>query len=122
MNTKLLGKWGEARAADYLRTKGYKIIGSGYRTRYGEIDLIAEDRKHIVFVEVKLRKTDKFANASEFVDSLKQERLILTAKMWLTQNDTDKQLRFDVVEIYAPDGAGTRESGINHIENAFGED
>lgn len=122
MNTKLIGRWGEAQAADYLRKKGYKITASGYRTRFGEIDLIAEDRKNLVFVEVKTRKNNKFAEARDYVGYTKQGRLIETAKMYLAQYETKKQPRFDVIEVYAPDGAETVSPRINHIENAFTED
>ena len=55
----LTGAWGEAIAAEYLRKKKYKIIARGYRSRFGEIDLIAQNRKFLVFVEVKLRRTDR---------------------------------------------------------------
>lgn len=122
MNTKLRGRWGEALAAEHLRKKGYEIIGAGYRTRFGEIDIIAENRKFVVFTEVKLRKNKDFARAGEFVDAGKRNRLIATAKLWLSENDTEKQPRFDVVEVYAPEGGDERDVRINHIENAFGED
>ena len=55
--SKLLGAWGEATAAEYLRKKRYKILANGYHSRFGEIDLIAADRKYLIFVEVKLRKS-----------------------------------------------------------------
>ena len=119
MNTKLLGRWGEAAAADYLRKKGYSVTASGYRTRLGEIDLICEDRKSIVFVEVKTRKDDSFAQAKEFVTGAKQSRIIAAAKMYLAGHGTAKQPRFDVVEVYAPQGTDTVCPRINHIESAF---
>ncbi len=71
----LTGAWGEALAAEYLRGKRYQILAAGYRSRFGEIDLIAANRKYLVFVEVKLRKNSNFAQAMEFVDSAKQNRL-----------------------------------------------
>lgn len=119
MNNKLLGRWGEALAAEYFRKKGYKIIGMGYHTRLGEIDVIAENRKYIVFAEVKLRKSDSFAEAREFVTRSKQQKLVMAAKAWLSNNDTKKQPRFDVIEIYASEGTETSKPQINHIENAF---
>ena len=64
MNTKLVGAMGEAAAAEYLRRKNYKIVAMN-RTRYGEIDIIAADRKHLLFVEVKLRRNKRFAEARE---------------------------------------------------------
>ena len=119
---KLLGSWGERLAAEYMRKKGYKLIGLNYRCRFGEIDVISEDRKYVVFVEVKLRKSAAFAEAREFVTASKQEKLIAAAQMWMQQNPTNKQPRFDVVEIYAPQGIATEKPEINHIENAFSQE
>ena len=115
----LSGAWGEALAADYLRRKHYKLIASGYRCRFGEIDLIVSDRKYLVFVEVKTRKSAEFARALEYVDRRKQERIRLTASMYLSQNSTQLQPRFDVIEIYAPEGTATKHPEIYHLEDAF---
>ena len=115
----LNGAWGEALAAEYLRKKHYKIVAAGYRCRFGEIDLIVQDRKYLVFVEVKLRKNAKFAQALEYVDWRKQDRIRITASMYLSQNPTKLQPRFDVIEIYAPDGSDTIHPEIYHLEDAF---
>ncbi len=122
MNTKLLGRWGEAAAADFLRKKGYKIVAAGYRTRIGEIDLIAENRGVLAFVEVKTRKNADFAQARDAVNYRKQGKIIDTAKLYLAQHETEKEIRLDVIEVYAPDGTDTAEPEIVHIENAFTED
>ena len=116
---RLLGRWGESKVADWLRIKGYQVIGSGYRCRYGEIDLIATNEKYICFTEVKMRKDAKFATAREFVDQRKQERLRLTAQHYLCCYPTELQPRFDVAEVYAPMGISTKDPQINYIENAF---
>ena len=71
----IVGAWGETLAAEYLRKKHYKLIAANYRCRYGEIDLIVSNRKYLVFVEVKLRKSSNFARASDFVDNFKHNRL-----------------------------------------------
>ena len=115
----LSGAWGEALAAKYLQTKRYKVVATNYRCRFGEIDLIMSNRKYLVFVEVKLRKSDKFANAAEFVDRRKQDRIRTTADMYLSEFPTDLQPRFDVVEIYAPQGTDTINPEIHHLEDAF---
>ena len=115
----LVGSWGELLAANYLRKKRYKIVATNYRCRYGEIDLIACNRNYLVFVEVKARMSAKFANAYEFVDSHKQERLRTTAEIYLSQNPTNLQPRFDVISIYAPDGTETKNPEIQHMEDAF---
>lgn len=119
METKLLGRWGEQTAAAWLKKKGYKIVGLNYSCRFGEIDLIARKGNFIVFAEVKLRQSADFAQAREFVTRRKQERLIRTASLWLTQNPTELQPRFDVIEIYAPQGAGTKKPEIIHLKDAF---
>ena len=59
----LNGAWGEALAAEFLRKKKYHLVAVGYRSRFGEIDLIVENKQYLVFVEVKLRKTADFAAA-----------------------------------------------------------
>ena len=115
----LSGAWGETVAAEYLRKKKYKLLAAGYRCRFGEIDLIACDRKYLIFVEVKTRKDGDFALAREFVDARKQARLRSTAEMYLSQNPTSLQPRFDVIEIYAPQGIQTKDPQINHLEGAF---
>lgn len=115
----LLGAWGEALAAEYLRKKRYEIVAAGYRSRFGEIDLIVRNKKYLVFVEVKLRKTADFAKAREYVDHRKQDRIRITASMYLSQNPTPLQPRFDVVEIYAPEGTTSRKPEIYHMEDAF---
>ena len=117
--SKLLGRWGEAKAADYMRARGYRILASGYRCRFGEIDLIAENGQYIVFTEVKLRKDDRFAPARAFVDGKKQNRLRITAEAYLAANPTELQPRFDVAEIYAPQGTATKKPHIVYLENAF---
>ena len=115
----LLGGWGEALAAEYLRKKRYEIVAQGWRCKFGEIDLIVKNRKYLVFVEVKLRKSARFASAMEYVDRRKQERIRLTASMYLSQNETNLQPRFDVIEVYAPYGMDTPKPEINHLEDAF---
>ena len=115
----LVGAWGEVTAAAYLRKKRYTLLASGFRCRYGEIDLIAKNKKYLVFVEVKLRKSDRFAQAMEFVDPYKQDRLRTTAEFYLSKYPTDLQPRFDVIEIYAPEGTETVKPVIRHLEDAF---
>ncbi len=114
-----MGAWGESLAASYLKKKKYKLLATGYRCRFGEIDLIVANKQYLVFVEVKLRKSDRFASAMEYVDYHKQNRLRTTAELYLSQNPTDLQPRFDVIEIYAPNGLETPKPEIHHLEDAF---
>ncbi len=115
----LAGSWGEVLAVRYLRRKRFTVEAVGYRSRFGEIDIIARNKEFLVFVEVKLRKSDNFAEAMEFVDSRKQDRLRTTASVYLSQNPTALQPRFDVIEIYAPEGTLTKHPRIHHMEDAF---
>jgi len=115
----IAGAWGEAKAAEYLRKKRYTLVAAGYSCKFGEIDLIVKDRNYLVFVEVKLRKNENFAKALEYVDAKKQERLRITASMYLAGNPTKLQPRFDVIEIYAPQGICTPDPKIYHLEDAF---
>ena len=120
MAANLLGRWGESLAAEYLRKKGYELLHANYRCRMGEIDLIAQKKKVIVFVEVKLRKNADFAQAMEFVDLRKQRRIKIAAELFLSEQDLmDSKTRFDVIEVYAPDGAATIKPEIRHLEDAF---
>lgn len=112
---KLIGSEGESLAARYLKRQGYTIVGQNFSCRYGEIDVIARQGDYIVFVEVKTRKNDAFAQPREFVTPAKQERIRKTALLWLQQNDLDLQPRFDVIEIL---GEG-KHPEIRHLENAF---
>lgn len=116
---KLLGRWGEALVADYLRERGWRIAAAGWHCRFGEIDLIAENDKYIIFTEVKLRKNADFAPARAFVDGRKQEKLRISAGLYLSEHPTELQPRFDVAEVYAPEGTATARPRIHYIENAF---
>lgn len=118
-SNRLVGAWGEALAAEYLRKKHYRIVAAGYQCRFGEIDLIVKNLRYLVFVEVKLRRSDRFAKAFEYVDRHKQDRLRMTASMYLSEHPTRLQPRFDVIEVYAPHGMETQNPEIYHMEDAF---
>ncbi len=113
------GSWGEDRAARYLRLHGYRIVERNFRCRQGEIDIIARKGDFVAFVEVKQRKNADFGEAREFVTVSKQRRIIAAAELWLLKTRCELQPRFDVIEVYAPDGTKTLFPKINHIENAF---
>ncbi len=115
MNIGIFGADGEKRAARLLKNKGYKITEINYQTRFGEIDIIAENDEYIVFCEVKSRSGNSIAEPREFVGFSKQRKIITTAEIYLAQNVSEKQPRFDVIEVKKQ---GTKYE-INHIENAF---
>lgn len=119
MEKKELGIWGEEKAAAFLRRRGYRIVEQNYSCRFGEIDIIARKGEMICFVEVKTRKNRDFAEAREFVTASKQRRIISTAQLWMLERNVELQPRFDVMEVYAPNGASLLHLQINHIEDAF---
>ena len=114
------GKWGESIAIKYLSERNYTISSTGFRSRFGEIDIIACCKEFLVFVEVKTRKNKNFAHAKEYVTKTKQKKIIATANYWLLKRKTELQPRFDVIEVYAKDGELTASPEVIHIENAFG--
>ncbi len=113
------GKIGEVFAARYLVQKGYKIIGANYRTRFGEIDIIAENSEYIIFVEVKTRSVDSIANPRESVDARKQAKIIKATEQYLASYSPTLQPRFDVIEVITQIGEPPKLKEIHHIENAF---
>jgi len=103
MQRQTLGKWGEDRAVRELERRGYAILARRYRTRHGEIDIVADDAGTIVFVEVKAREGAENGGAAAAVTGQKQRRLASMAVDYLARNHiTDRPCRFDVVAI---DGA-----------------
>ena len=118
-DSRLLGRWGEDLAAEYLRRKGYRILAANWRCRLGELDLVAEDGTYLCFVEGKLRKNAAYGPAAAFVDRRKQEKLRAAAMLYLSRYPTDLQPRFDVVEIYAPQGVETEKPELFQLEDAF---
>ena len=111
-----LGVKGEDLAATFLKRKGYRIAERNYKTPVGEIDIIAEDRGTLVFIEVKTRTDDSFGLPFEAVNSKKREKLRKVALFYLKNRcRKDVPSRFDVLSIRAGDG----KSDIEHIVDAF---
>ncbi|MEF9933639.1 MAG: YraN family protein [Clostridium sp.] len=109
------GEQGEIKAMGFLEDKGYYIIDKNYRTRSGEIDIIAEYNNAIVFVEVKLRSSLRFGVPSEAVNFKKASKIKTVAFSYLKDNNLlDHTVRFDIIEVYKSENFR-----INHIENAF---
>ena len=111
------GNRGEAEVARYLRKKGYTLMASQWRCRFGELDLVAKSKKGVIcFVEVKLRSGGAIGLPREFVDQRKQQRLRIAAASYLSSHDIDAPARFDVAEVYAENDGTLR---IEYLENAF---
>lgn len=116
MSSKSTGTLGEDFAAEFYEKSGYTVVKRNYHSRYGEIDLIAENENALCFVEVKTRNLTSLGNPAEAVDFRKQKKLTLTAMKYLTEAECYKQPRFDVLELWQRDGKIIRH---NLIENAF---
>jgi len=114
-NNREKGRLGETIAADYLMKNGYRIIEKNYRTKLGEIDLIAEKDNILVFIEVKSRSNTNFGFPYEAVNRKKINRIIKASLVYLKQKGYENyQIRYDIIEIFL-----SRDGKINHIKNAF---
>ncbi len=116
MNNAQTGRLGEDFAAAYYEKIGYKILGRNVHSRFGEIDIIAQNDEYIVFAEVKTRGKNRIAAAREAVDLKKQRKIVLTAMEYISENNVMSQPRFDVFEVLQNDGKIYK---FNLIENAF---
>ncbi|MBP3431325.1 MAG: YraN family protein [Clostridia bacterium] len=112
VKNKAEGLVGELSATDFLRSKGYKIVQTNFKTKFGEIDIIALYKGVIVFVEVKNRSTLAYGRPIEAVDWRKQQKIRCVAEFYLmNKKKSEADVRFDIIEIVG--------DSINHVENAF---
>ena len=86
-------------ALEYLRARGYEIVATNWRTRYGEIDIVARDRGTVVVVEVRARRSAGFGTAAESVGPQKRQRLVRMAEAYLQQHAPHASARIDVVTV-----------------------
>ena len=117
--SRLLGRWGEALAAEELRRRGCRLVEAGWRCRFGEVDLIAEDGRYLVFVEVKLRGSSQYGLPMEAVTAAKRNKLRAAAQQYLLEHPSALQPRFDVAQVFASQGMRTAHPRIEYVENAF---
>jgi putative endonuclease len=113
---KPLGSEGESLAAQFLREQGYKIVLHNYKTRIGEIDIIAKDGETIVFVEVKTRSDDTFCEPYESVNTAKRQKIKNVASLYLQKQKKEYPARFDVISITCQKNG---KKVIRHIMDAF---
>ena len=111
-----IGKSGEEVAVNFLKENGYKILIRNYKTRLGEIDIIASDRDTFCFIEVKTRNSDRFGSGLEAISGFKQRQISKVALLFLKDNNLlNKKARFDVVSVtYSNEGPK-----LDLIKNAF---
>ena len=110
-----LGKTGEELAANLLVDKGYRILDRNWRFQKAEIDIIAQKGNTIVAVEVKTRSTNVFGDPQEFLKPRQKQLLIKAMDAYITQNELDAEVRFDVIGIIKTSGGFQTE----HLEDAF---
>ncbi len=109
---KIEGNVGEVLSTNFLKKKGYKILATNFKTKFGEIDIIAEHKGTIVFVEVKRRETLQYGRPIEAINYRKENKIKMVAEYYLNKTKkVDVGVRFDVIEILGDE--------ISHIENAF---
>lgn len=113
--TREIGMEGEEIALNYLLENGYKLLERNWHFGKYEVDLIVENEKILIFVEVKFRSTDYFGEPEIFVSNKQKLNLIRAANRYISKYDIEKESRFDIVSIVMQNG----KPEINHIEDAF---
>lgn len=116
------GAIGEVLAARYLRRHGYTILTGNYHSRFGEIDIIATNKKYIAFVEVKTRSETSIYTPEEAVTALKQQKILKTAMLFLQRYPSQLQPRFDVISIVTEHDNPMKVKSLRHIPAAFDGD
>jgi putative endonuclease len=110
-----LGKKGEQLAVDYLQAQGYTIVERNYRFEKAEVDIIAQKQNILAIIEVKTRSTKDFGNPEDFVKPKQIQRLVKAVNEYVTVNDLDVEVRFDIIAIVKTG----KDFDVEHIENAF---
>ncbi len=114
---KSLGAFGESTAIKFLKDKGFQIITTNYRCRYGEIDIVAKDDYQLVFVEVRTKKGRSFGTPEESVASKKQARMVIVAQTYIQEKHLEaSDWRIDVIAIEVD--SKDRVKRIDVIQNA----
>lgn len=118
MKTTETGRIGERAVCSHLMQQGYTIIVQNYRRRGGEIDIIAENGEHLVFVEVKTRRAGSMVSPMESITRTQQVRIIRTAMAYCAEQNADWRLqpRFDAAAVVL---TGQRVISLDYVENAF---
>lgn len=122
LSPRRIGEIGEELARHHLEAKGYRVVATNYRCRWGEIDLIARDGLEWVFVEVRARRSGAYGAPEESLTEAKKERLALAAQYYLQekgQAGADQEWRIDLVAIRL--GSGRRVLSIQHLTNVVSE-
>ena len=122
-----VGKLGESVACDFLKSNGYEIICRNYYCEYGEIDIIAENDRRTVFVEVKMRTESavqkKYGRPSNAVNAKKREHILKSVHHYIKEKSPEKPTHIDVIEILASKNGNSslHQFKIKHIKAAFAD-
>lgn len=115
------GRFGEELAASHLRSAGFRVLARNFRSRFGEIDIVAGRRDLLLFIEVKARRSTRFGHGLDSVDERKQRRLVQAARWYLARYGTGQErVRFDVIEVHGNDAGDA--AVTSWIEGAFRAD
>ncbi len=111
-----MGKQGEEAACQFLEARGYRILDRNFRTRFAEIDIIAEYEETVIFIEVRTRRSARYGSPGESVGRAKQKKIITGAMQYLREKSLhDYRIRFDIVTLLLTGET----SHIEHIPHAF---
>lgn len=110
-----LGKKGEQLAVDYLKAKGYEILNRNYRFDKAEVDIIAKQKETLAIIEVKTRTNTDFGDPQEFVKPKQIQRLVKAVDEYVTVNNLDVEVRFDIIAVVK----NGKQYDIEHLEDAF---
>ncbi len=112
MKSSQIGKLAEEKAAEFLKNRGYQILEKNFRTKFGEIDIVATEEDTLVFVEVRFRRSKDFGLPEETINSRKIQKIVNTAYRYISmKNPHFSDIRFDVIAVDT--------EGVRHIKNAF---
>lgn len=114
-----IGAIGEKKAKIYLKLHGYEILECNFRTKSGELDIIAKEKECIVFVEVKTRTNQEYGTPSEAVSYYKRQHMYQSARHYLKRFSTEVECRFDVVEVILTKHGFFWRAKIEHLQNVI---
>ena len=122
LSSRRIGEIGEELARHHLEARGYCVVATNYRCRWGEIDLVAREGREWVFVEVRTRRSDAYGSPEESLTETKARHLVLAAQDFLLRHaeaDADPEWRIDLVAVRL--GAGRRVISIQHLTSVVSE-
>ena len=114
-----IGQIGERKAQSFLKRRGYQILECNFRTKVGELDIIAKEGECLVFVEVKTRTSLEYGTPAEAVSYYKREHMVSSARWYLSRYGFDTECRFDVIEVMLPKNPWNPFAKINHLKNVI---